>query len=78
MEMDIKSKIYNELDSIEDVSVLNMVMENVTFYKNKNDILDDLSEEQLKELNHSIAQADNNETISLADFKKEINEWKRK
>lgn len=78
MKSDTKSKIYKILDEIHDASILNMVMENITFYANETDILDELSEQQLTELNQAIKEADNEETISLDDFKNEINKWKRK
>jgi len=38
------------------------------------DIADELSEEQLKELDEAISEADSNETIDWEDFKKEMNE----
>ena len=55
-----------------------MVMEDVAYYTNNKDIMDDLNEEQLKELDEAISEADNNETIDWEDFKKEMNEWKKR
>lgn len=74
----VKSKIYQLLDSIEDESILQMVMEDVAFYASNKDIIDELSEEQLKELDEAISEIDNNETISWNKFKKEMNEWKKR
>jgi hypothetical protein len=74
----VKSKIYKMLEEIEDESVLNQVMEDVAFYATKKDILDDLDKEQLKELDKAIEEADKNETIPWEDFKKEMNEWRKK
>jgi hypothetical protein len=74
----LKSKIYQLIDSIEDENVLQMLMEDVTYYTNKKDIIDELNEEQLEELDKAILEADNNETISWKDFKKEINEWRKR
>ena len=71
-------KIYELLESIEDETVLNQVMENVTFYTTKNDIVDELNAEQLRELDKAIEEADNKETISWDDFKKEMVEWTKK
>jgi hypothetical protein len=74
----VKSKIYQMLDEIKDETILNQVMEDVAFYASKKDITDDLAPEQIDQLNAAIKQADNNETISLDDFKKEMSEWKKK
>ena len=74
----VRSKIYKILDGIEDEAVLNQVMEDVTFYATKKDIVDELNPGQLKELDKAIEEADNKETISWDDFKKEMNEWRKK
>lgn len=66
------------LEDIEDEAVLNQVMEDVAFYAAKKDIVDELSPDQLKELDKAIEEADNKETISWDDFKKEMNEWRKK
>jgi hypothetical protein len=55
-----------------------MVMEDVAFYTRKKDVVDELTPEQLAELDNAIHEADKGETISLNDFKKEMNEWRRK
>jgi len=74
----VKTKIYQLLDGIEDEAVLNQVMEDVVFYATKKDIVDQLAPGQLKELDKAIKEADNKETISWNDFKKEMKEWKKK
>ena len=76
MSNEVKSKIYQLIDSIEDENILQMVMEDVVYYAGKKDITDELSKEQLGELDESISEADNNETIVWHDFKNEMNEWK--
>jgi hypothetical protein len=78
MSKEVKSKIYQLIDSIEDESILQMVMEDVAYYVNNKDITDELSEQQKKELDEAISEADNNETIDWNDFKKEMNEWKKR
>jgi Arc/MetJ family transcription regulator len=78
MSKTVKSKIYRLLDDIEDEAVLNQVMEDVAFYATKKDIVDQLAPGQLKELDKAIEEADNKETISWDDFKKEMKEWKKK
>lgn len=74
----VKTKIYQLLEGIEDETVLNQVMEDVAFYAAKNDIVDELNSTQLKELDKAIKEADNKETITWDDFKKEMKEWKKK
>jgi CRISPR/Cas system CMR-associated protein Cmr5 small subunit len=74
----IKSKIHQLLEGIEDEAVLNQVMEDVAFYASKKDIVDELNTEQLSALDEAINEADNKKTISWKDFKKEMNEWKKK
>jgi len=78
MSKEVKSKIYQLIDSIEDESILQMVMEDVAYYASNKDITDELSEQQKKELDEAISEADNNETIDWNDFKKEMNEWKKR
>lgn len=78
MSKSVKTKIYQLLDGIEDEAVLNQVMEDVAFYATKKDIVDQLAPDQLKELDKAIKEADNKETISWSDFKKEMKEWKKK
>ena len=78
MSKTVKSKIVQMIEGIEDETVLNQVMEDVAFYATKNDIVDELNPNQLKELDKAIEEADNKETISWHDFKKEMNEWRKK
>ncbi|HEX7905182.1 MAG TPA: hypothetical protein VF487_15025 [Chitinophagaceae bacterium] len=78
MSKTVRNKIVKLLEGIEDEAVLNQVMEDVVFYTNKKDILDGLNADQLKELDKAIEEADNKETIPWHDFKKEMNEWKKK
>ncbi len=67
MNSELKSKIYYLIDSIKDENILQMLMEDVVYYTNKKDIIDE-----------AISEADNNETIDWNDFKKEMNEWKKR
>lgn len=78
MGKDIKSKIVSMLDEIKDEAVLNLVMEDIAFYAGKQDTVDKLTAEQTKELDAAIKDADTNETIAWDDFKKEMNEWRKK
>ena len=78
MSKTVKTKIYQLLEGIEDEGVLNQLMEDVAFYATKKDIVDQLAPDQLKELDNAINEADNKETMPWNDFKKEMNEWKKK
>lgn len=78
MSKELKSKICQLIESIEDENILQMVMEDVAYYVSDKGITDELSEEQRKELEEAISEADNNETIDWDDFKKEMNEWKKR
>ena len=78
MSKEVKSKIHKMIDSIEDENTLQMLMEDVAYYTGYNDVAEDLSQEQLKELDDAISEADKNETVDWNDFKKEMNEWKKR
>lgn len=78
MDTNIKEKIYKMLEDISDEATLNMVMEDVAFYTSKKDIVDELTTEQLQELDIAIQEANKGETISWDDFKKEMNGRKQK
>jgi hypothetical protein len=74
----VKSKICQLLEGIEDEAVLNQVMEDVAFYATKKDMANVLNIDQLTALDKAIKEADNKETISWDDFKKDMNEWRKK
>jgi hypothetical protein len=74
----VKPKIFKLREGIEDDTVLNQLMENVTFYTNKKDILDELNADQAEELDKALKEADSNEIISRDDFKKDMNEWRKR
>lgn len=78
MSKEVKSKIYKMIDSIDDEKTLQMVMEDVAYYASGKDVAEELTNEQLKELDEAISAAENNETIDWTDFKKEVNEWKKR
>ena len=77
MSKEVKSRIHLLIDSIKDENILQMVMEDVAYYADSKDIINELSKEQLKELNEAVTEADNRNTIDWIDFKKEIDEWKK-
>ncbi|MFM9839326.1 MAG: hypothetical protein ACKVOQ_13745 [Cyclobacteriaceae bacterium] len=78
MDNEVKSKIYQLVDSIGDEGVLQQVMEDVAFYASKKNELDSLTPEQLTELDAAIKEADSGETITWDEFKKEMNEWRKR
>jgi hypothetical protein len=78
MSKEVKSKIYQLVDTIEDENILRMIMEDIVYYASNKDIVDELNEEQREELDEAISEADNNETMDWEDFKKEMNEWTKR
>jgi hydroxymethylpyrimidine/phosphomethylpyrimidine kinase len=74
---ELKSKIYRMIDSIEDENILRMVMEDITYYTSNKDEADNLTKEQLEQLDEAISEGVNNETMNWNDFKRETNEWKK-
>lgn len=79
---EIKQKLYKLIDSIDDEHLLNVLDENVVPYiienkpKHADDVEKVLTEQQLKELDEAIAEADRGETISYEEFKKNMDEWR--
>ena len=65
------------LDTIKDKDILIQLMEDVAFYSSKKDIVDILTVNQLTELDAALTEADQNETITLDDFKKDMREWRK-
>jgi hypothetical protein len=78
MKAELKNELHKLIDEIEDEEALNTLREDAAIYAGKKDILDDLTEEELKELDESIAEADRGEIISYDEFLKHMDEWKRK
>ena len=78
MNNELKSQIHQLVDSIEDENVLQMIMEEMAYYAGHKDITDQLNDEQLKELNKAILEADDDEPIDWEDFKKQMIEWEKK
>jgi O6-methylguanine-DNA--protein-cysteine methyltransferase len=81
---ELKKKLHELIDSIDDEHILNVLNEDIVPYVLENrtqeahDIEDELTEEQLKDLDESIAEADRGETISYEEFKKNMEEWRTK
>jgi len=73
-----KERIYQLLSDIEDENVLNQLMQDVSFYASRNDSVNELTPNQMQELDIAIKEADERDTINWDDFKKELNEWRKK
>jgi hypothetical protein len=79
---ELKKKLHELIDGIEDEHILKVLNEDVIAYmvtnmdedtnEDEDDIEDDLTEEQLKELDEAIAEVDRGETITLEEFKKNM------
>ena len=74
----VKSKIHQLLATIDDESILVQVMEDVMFYASKDETVESLSPRQLNELDLAIAELGKNETITLDEFKKDLDGWRKK
>jgi hypothetical protein len=79
---ELKKKLHELIDNIDDEHTLSVLNDDVVPYvienrtKEANDIEDDLTEEELKELDEAIEEADRGETISFEEFKKNMEEWR--
>jgi hypothetical protein len=79
---ELKKKLHELIDSIDDEHTLSILNEDIVPYvienrtKEKDEADDDLTEEQLKELDEAIAEANRGETISYEEFKKNMEEWR--
>jgi hypothetical protein len=78
MSKEVKCEIHKMIDSIEDENILQMVMEDVAYYASNKEVTEELTKQQLKELDESISETDKNETMDWSDFKKEMNEWTKR
>jgi hypothetical protein len=78
MSKEVKSEIHKMIDSIDDENILQMVMEDVAYYASNREVTEELTKQQLKELDESISETDKNEIMDWSDFKKEMNEWTKR
>lgn len=81
---ELKKKLHELIDSIDDEHTLSVLNEDIVPYviesrsKETDDIEDNLTEEQLKDLDEAIIEADKGETISFEEFKKNMDDWRTK
>ena len=77
---ELKRELHEYIDSITDEETLFMFHEEVSAYLKKDAETDDeeLTEEQEKELEEAIRQADAGETMNFDELKKEMEKWHTK
>jgi hypothetical protein len=82
---ELKKKLHELIDSIDDEHTLSVLNEDVVPYVIENrtkeadeeadEAEDNLTEEQLKELDQAIKEADEGKTISYEEFKRRMSKW---
>ncbi len=75
---EIKNKIHQLIDEIEDESALNMLYEDAVEYKSNASSLkeDELTEEQWAEIQEGIVQIERGEFFTHEEVQKKIAEWR--
>jgi hypothetical protein len=72
---DLRNQLHQLIEEIEDEEYLSLLKEDVAMYAGEKQVSDELSGEQLKELQEALTEVDKGETISFEDFKKHTAEW---
>lgn len=74
---ELKEKIHQQLEQVEDETALHMLEEAVAVYSTtpKKDIIDELTPAQQQRLQESIQQANEGRVISNEEVKKMTKEW---
>lgn len=73
----LKAKIYKQVDELDDETALQMLEEAVSAFVSppKEDILDELNEDQQRRLQESIQQADEGKLLTNEEVKQKSKEW---
>ena len=76
----LKKELHTLIDNTDDEEILNILKEEYTFYttSKKKDITDELSSEQLKELEEQLNEDPLKDIISLDEFKEATSKWRTK
>ncbi len=76
----IKKEIHQLIDAIEDENILNMLKEDISTYTKTSgkDILDELTPEQVKELDEAIKDVDEGNLVSWDKYVKATERWRTK
>jgi O6-methylguanine-DNA--protein-cysteine methyltransferase len=78
---ELKKKLHELIDSIEDEHTLSVLNEDIVPYvienrtKEADEAEDDLTEEQVQQLEKAIKEADEGKTMSYEEFKKRMSRW---
>lgn len=81
---ELKAELHKKIDSIEDEHTLHLLNDDIVPYaienrtKDKDEEDDDLTDEQEKELDEAIRQADKGETVSWEEFLNSTQQWRTK
>jgi hypothetical protein len=77
---ELKKELHQLIDSIDDEETLNVLHDDVVPYlaKSKVDILDELSDEQQKDLLLSIEESERGDNYSKEEFLKILEQWRTK
>lgn len=71
----LRTKLYSQIEQIQDETTLQLLQEAVTAYSSQNDNVEELSLEQQKRLQESIQQADAGQTFANEEVKQKTKEW---
>ena len=73
----LKAKIHEQIDKLDDEMTLQMLREAVETYStpSQKDILDELSPEQFQRLTESVRQANESKTLTNEEVKQKAREW---
>jgi uncharacterized protein YbaP (TraB family) len=76
----LKKELTKLIDETNDEEMLSMVKEDIAFYKTAKDVdvTDNLSPEQLKELEQLTIEPDEKNTMTLNEFNKATGKWRTK
>jgi hypothetical protein len=82
---ELKKKLHELIDSIDDEHTLSVLNEDIVPYvienrtkeadKEADEVEENLTEEQIKDLEDSIKEADEGKTMSYEEFKKRMSRW---
>lgn len=77
---DLKKELFTFIENTNDEELLHLLKEDFEFYSktSKVDVIDDLSEEQFRELKALADEEDTKDTHTLEEFKKATDKWRMK
>lgn len=75
---DLKNQLHQLIEEIEDEEYLSLLKEDAAVYAGKKQPSDELTTEQLKEVQEALTEVDKGQTISFEDFQKHTAQWIKK